>query len=192
MPPLFDMTPVRAAARRGQTSYRISRHRNPWPPLDRDDTDIALVAAVILRLGGRLRTGLRRTARAAGVDPDVVALLLLFSEANRWLRIVDVAELLGVDKGTASRLATRAEAAGLIDKRASVIDGREVACGLSAKGRDAVSACLDSLRPHAIDVLSPTNREWIAAARELLQPSERFDPRNPNWGWRAGVRAGMW
>jgi hypothetical protein len=69
---------------------------------------------------------LRRTTRELGVDPDVVALLLLFSEATRWLRIVDVAELLGIDNGTASRLA------------------------------------------------------------------ERFDPSHANWGWRAGVRAGMW
>ncbi len=80
---MCDMTPVRAPARRGKSSYRISRHRDPWPPLDRDDTDIALVAAVILRLSGRLRTALRRASRDLGVDPDVVALLLLFSEATR-------------------------------------------------------------------------------------------------------------
>ncbi len=65
-------------------------------------------------------------------------------------------------------------------------------CRLSVKGCGAVTACLDELRPRATEVLSPTNREWIAAARELLRPSDRFDPLTANWGWRAGVRAGMW
>jgi DNA-binding MarR family transcriptional regulator len=192
MSPLFDMTPVRVPARRGQASFGIARHRDPWPPRDRDDTDIALVAASILSASGRLRSRLRRTAREVGAELDVVMLLLLFSEATRWLQIVEVAELLGIDKGTASRLATRAEAAGLIDKLTSAIDGREVACRLSVAGRTAVTACLDLLRPHAIAVLRPTDREWVAEMRELLQPSARLDPSTHNSGWRAGVRTGMW
>jgi DNA-binding MarR family transcriptional regulator len=192
MVPLFDMTPVRVPARRGQASHRIAHTRDRWPPPDRDDTDIALVAATILRVSGRLRARLRRTARAVGVEPDVVALLLLFSEATNWLRVVDVAELLGIDKGTASRLATRAETAGLIDKHTSAIDGREVVCRLSIRGRAAVTACLDSLRPHAMEVLRPPDRAWIASVRDLLRPSERLDESPVIGGWRAGVRAGMW
>jgi DNA-binding MarR family transcriptional regulator len=104
---------------------------------------------------------------------------------------VDVGELLGVGKATASRLATRAEAAGLIDKLTSSIDGREVACRLSVAGRNAVTFCLDSLRPDAIAVLQPPDCEWIHDAQELLEPSLRFDLRTQNRGWRAGVRAGM-
>jgi DNA-binding MarR family transcriptional regulator len=189
----FETTPVRIPARRGKSSFLIRRPRlgNTWPPRDREPVDVALVAARILALSGRLRSRMRRAARDAGVELDVVSLLLLFSEATGWLRIIDVAEQLGVGRATASRLATRAEAAGLIDKLTNSIDGREVVCRLSVKGRSAVTLCLESLRPDAIAVLQPPDPEWIRDAQKLLEPSLRFDLRTQNWGWRAGVRAGM-
>jgi DNA-binding MarR family transcriptional regulator len=193
MSQLFETKPVRMPARRGRSSFPIVRSRpgEKWPPPDRESVDIALVAARVLAVSGRLHSRLRRTARRAGVEPGVVQLLLLYSESNRWLRIVDVAELLGIGTTTASRLATRAEAVGLIDKLTSSIDGREVACRLSVAGRSALTRCLESLRPDAIAVLGRADRAWIEAAQQVLEPSSRFDLRTQNWGWRAGVRAGM-
>jgi len=193
MKPAFDTKPVRIAARRGSASLPIKRVRfgEKWPPLDRDPADIALVAVRVLTVSGRLRSRMRRTARAAGVEADVVSLLLLFSESNRWLRVIDIAELLGVGRATASRLATRAEAAGLIDKLTNAVDGREVACRLSLAGQNAVTLCLDSLRADARAVLRPSDATWAARAQGLLQPSTRFDLRTQNWGWRAGRRVGM-
>jgi DNA-binding MarR family transcriptional regulator len=180
MSQLFETRPVRGRAR-----------HEPWPPTGRDPADVALVAARILIIGGRLRSRLHRAARRVGVEPDLVSLLLLFSESNRMLLISDVAEQLGVGRATASRLATRAEAAGLIDKLTSSVDGREVRCRLSVAGRTATTRCLGVLRPHAIAVLHRADREWVVAAQTLLQPSVRFDRRTGNFGWRAGVRAGM-
>ena len=187
---LFDTTPVRIPARRGMSSFPIERARlgTKWPPADRDTVDITLVAAEVLAVSGRLRSRLRRTARRAGVEPGVISLLLLFSESNRWLRIMDVAEQLGIGTTTASRLATRAEAAGLIDKLTNSVDGREVACRLSVAGRSALTRCLDSLRPDAIAVFGRADPEWIRAAQQLLQPSQKFDLRTQNFGWRASAR----
>jgi DNA-binding MarR family transcriptional regulator len=180
---------VRQPAPRGRSSARIARDREPWPPADRDPADIAVVAARILTVGGRLRSQIRGVARERGVPPDLVALLLLFAEKRGWLRIIDIADLLGIDKATASRLATRAETAGLIDKLTSSIDHREVACRLSVGGRNAVSAGLDSVRPHAKTVLRPPNAQRNADACALLEPSTRFTADTRNWGWRAVIRA---
>ena len=193
VPKPFETTPVRFPARRGFASRPIRRAtgNETWPPLDRDPHDIAVVAVRLLAANGRLRSMIRRAARRAEVEPDVVGLLLLFSETNGWLRIIDLAELLGVGRATASRLAVRAEAAGLIDKLTNSVDGREVACRLSLAGREAVTNCLELLRPDAIAVLRPPDAMWAGHALELLQPSTKFELRTQNWGWRAGHRAGM-
>lgn len=193
MTQLFEHAPVRTAARRGSPSrpIRRSRRAQPWPPADRDPVDAALVAVRLLKVSGRIRSRLRRVARAGGVEPDLLALLLLFAESNRMLRVIDIAELLGVGRASASRLATRAEAADLIDKLTSSIDGREVVCRLSLDGRVAVTRCLDSLRPIAARMLGNPDREWLQGAHDLLEPASRVDLQTRNWGWRAGVRVGM-
>ncbi len=134
---------------------------------------------------------MRRAARGEELAVDVVALLLLFAETRRSLRVLDIAELLGIDKGTASRLASRAEAAGLIDKRAVSIDFRQVSCALSVAGRDAATACLAWLRPHAVAVLGPGDHDWSVAIQTLLEPSTRPDGPKQNVGWRAGIRTGL-
>lgn len=165
--------------------------REKWPPPDRENVDIALVAVRILAVSGRLRAALKRAARSSEVQTDLVPLLMLFSESNRRLRIGDIAQQLGVSKATASRLATRAEAVGLIDKTITFIDGREVACRISVAGRLAITRCLDALRPHAVAALRPVDDSWITAALELLEPSTRLERATRNSGWRAGIRAGM-
>jgi DNA-binding MarR family transcriptional regulator len=134
--------------------------------------------------------GSRGSCNELGED-DLVSLLLLFSESNQVLDVSDIAEQLGVGRATASRLATKAEVAGLIDKVTNSVDRREVRCRLSVAGRTATTRCLGVLRPHAIAVLNRADREWVAAAQTLLLPSVRFDRRIGNFGWRAGVRAGM-
>jgi DNA-binding MarR family transcriptional regulator len=191
MTPPFDVTPVRPPARRGNSSIRIRRHHEPWPPIDRDPADLALVAARILRVSARLQSRMRRAARKEHVELDVLSLLLLFAETRRSLRVVDIAELLGMDKGTASRLASRADAAGLIDKRAVAIDHRLVACTLSVAGCDAATASLAWLHPHAAAVLRHGDHEWSRAVQTLLEPSTRPQGSNQQLGWRAAIRAGL-
>jgi len=194
MTPLFNATPVRARAGRGSSSFMIRRRRERWPPDERDEADLALVAAHIVTIGRRLRRHVGRIARAGEVPADLVELLLLFSAHGGLLRIVDIAELLGIDKGTASRVAARAEECGLIDKMPNPIDLREVDCRLSVAGAAAVDNCLEALRPYADEVLRPLFQRadcWASAAGYLSEAAVRVPEPTYISGWRAGYRAGM-
>jgi hypothetical protein len=73
----------------------------------------------------------------------------------------------------------RALSAGVVDKFATPIDGREVAVRLRYAGRAAVVRCLDAVRADAAVLL----RSGLAAP-QLRRTSE-------NAGHRAGVRVGM-
>ena len=149
-----------------------------WPRPDRDLDDVAVAAVRVLSAGGRITTRVHAVAKKHGVDPYLFRLLLLFIETNRPLTIGNVAELLGVSHSTASRVATRAHAAGLVDKFGNPIDGREVAVRITVPGRSAATRCLDALRSDDL--------------RELTDlPAYGCPVPNRNWGWRAGVRAGM-
>jgi DNA-binding MarR family transcriptional regulator len=169
MEPLFDIVPIRNRPPRGR---RLPLRRgpgwyDPWPPPDRDPNDVALVTARLLATAGRTETRLRRVARAHGVDWRVCRFLLLFAERKAPLRVVDVAENMGISHPTAGRLVTRALEAGLVDLiDLSVIDGREVSVTLTVAGRDATNRCLDVLRDHAgalTTQLEPPHRGWSGA-----------------------------
>jgi DNA-binding MarR family transcriptional regulator len=190
MEELFSAEPIRPPLRRGETTVPMRRagKDDVWPPPDREAGDVAVVAARLLATSGRLETKLRRVARQHGVDPQLVRMQLLFAESKRPLRIGNVAELLGVSHTTASRVASRAQAAGLIDKFASAIDGREVTVRITAPGRSAVTRCLDAIRADAAEVLGPRAGEKLL---ERLGPAPYLRSTSDNAGWRAGVRAGM-
>ena len=165
-----------------------------WPPRERDPNDAAVVAARLLAVGGRLETRLRSIARAHAADRYVMRLLLLFAEANRPLRIGNVADLLGVSHSTASRVASEAHAAGLVDKFDSPMDQRETVIRLTVPGRSAVTNCLDALRPDAADVLRCQNatnsHPHGTALLTMLGSPPHHSATSENHGWRAGVRAG--
>jgi DNA-binding MarR family transcriptional regulator len=177
---LFSAEPVRLPARRGQRTMPMRRapRGDCWPPHDRDPNDVALVAARLLVASGRLGHRLNATARKYDVDPYVFRLLLLFAEHDRELRIGNIAELLNVSQATATRVAARAYAAGLVDKFTSPIDGREVDVGLSYPGRAAVGRCLDAIRSDASEVLG-------------LGPLPTHSHTSEGAGHRAGIRAGL-
>lgn len=166
-----------------------------WPRPDGDPADVAVVASRLLVASGRITTRLRSIARTRGVDPLVVRFLLLFAESNRPLRIGNVAELLGVSHTTAGRAATRAQAAGLVDKFASESDGREVIVRITVAGRVAVVRCLDTLRADAAEACGLPRTATIhprgAELMKLLGPPPQHRTTSENSGWRAGVRAGM-
>jgi DNA-binding MarR family transcriptional regulator len=195
---LFSADPIRPAARRGEPDVPVRRAapNDPWPPRDRDPADVAVVATRVLIASGRIRTRLRAIARSHGADPQLLALLLLFAESNRPLRIGNVAELLGVSHTTASRAAARAQAAGLVDKLATPIDGREVTIRISLLGRAAITRCLAALRPEAAKTFG-LPAHTIAHPRAgdltaLLGGPPYLERASENPGWRAGVLAGMW
>jgi DNA-binding MarR family transcriptional regulator len=194
---LFSSEPIRPPARRGERTVPMRRApaTESWPPPDRDPADVAVVAARLLSASGRIGSRLHATAREHQVDPYLLRLLLLFAESNQPLRIGNVAELLAVSHATASRAAKRAQAAGLVDKFASSIDGREVIVRLTHSGRAAVTRCLDALRADAAEVLGLGKTAKIhprgADLSALLGPPPYLRRTSENAGWRAGVRAGM-
>ena len=142
----------------------------PWPQPDRDPADVAVVASRLLVASGRLDTRVRSIARDHRVDLQLVRLLLLFAESNRPLRIGNVAELLGVSHATASRAAARAQAAGLVDKFPTAIDGREVTVRITVAGRTAVTRCLDALRSDAATVLGLCSSATVhPRGKDLIQ-----------------------
>jgi DNA-binding MarR family transcriptional regulator len=197
MDTLFSAEPIRPRAVRGQPALAMPRAKRDdiWPRRDRDPADVAVVASRLLVASGRINTRLRALARSHAVDPQLFRLLLLFAESNRPLRIGNVAELLGVSRTTAGRAATRAQAAGLIDKFATSIDGREVIVRITVSGRVAVTRCLDAIRADAAEVLglarSATAHPRGADLKQLLGAPPSLHRTSENWGWRAGVRAGM-
>lgn len=155
-----------------------------------------MVATRLLVASGRLTTRLRALAREHSLDPQILRLLLLFAESDRPLRIGNAAEYLGVSHTTASRAATRAHAAGLIDKFATVIDRREVIIRITVDGRAAVTRCLDALRADAAVTLALPGAAAVhpraAELMGLLGPAPCHNYTSDHPGWRAGVRIGMW
>ena len=199
MDELFGIEPIRPRARRGVRTVPMRRpaDHDLWPRRDRDPSDVAILANRVLVLGERVFEGrLRVVARRHGVDPYIVRLLLLFAESNRPLRIGNVAELLGVSHPTASRAATRAHAAGLVDKfdYHDSTDERSRS-RLTVAGRAAVVRCLDALRAEAAELLGLPRTATVhsrgAELAELLGPLPYLERTSDNAGWRAGVRAGM-
>jgi DNA-binding MarR family transcriptional regulator len=151
MDPLFDTSPIRSRTPRRERAVAILGRRwyEPWPPIDRDTNDVAVAASRLLATAGRLQTRLRRIARRHGVDPRFLRFLLLFAETKSPLRVIDVADNLGVSDSTASRIVGRALDAGLVDRINGPVDGREVAVRLAVAGRDATLRCLDAIRADA-------------------------------------------
>jgi DNA-binding MarR family transcriptional regulator len=194
---LFDTGPIRPVARRGERTVPMCRTtiNDVWPPRDRDPSDVAVIATRVLVASGRFRTRLHATAREHGVDPQIISLLLLFAASKRPLRIGNVADLLGISHTTASRTAQRAQAAGLVDKFSSPVDGREVTIRITMRGRAAVIRCLDALRPHAAAALglavTTTVHPRATDLTALLGPPPFLERTSENAGWRAGVRIGM-
>jgi DNA-binding MarR family transcriptional regulator len=197
MPELFRAQPIRPPAQRGVRSMPMRRpaRDDVWPRPTREPGDVAIIASRLLVAAGRLSTRVRTVARRHDVDPQLVRLLLLFAESDRPLRIGNIAEFMGVSHPTASRAATRAHAAGLIDKFATSIDGREVTVRITAEGRAAVSRCLDALRTDASEVFGLTNTATVHPRAhdlcDLLGPAPAHQYTSDNFGWRAGVRVGM-
>jgi DNA-binding transcriptional ArsR family regulator len=72
---------------------------------------------------GRTGSALRRSVRAAGIDPRLARLVLLFYRRDSF-RVADVAWSLNISPSTASRWLDRAEQAGLVDKQYDNFDRR--------------------------------------------------------------------
>jgi len=128
-------------------SNEASRARRRQQPPETVD---ALVEAA------KTGSALRRRLVAAGIDPKLARLVLLFY-GRRELRVADVAWMLGVSASTACRLLDRAERTGLVDKMYHQIDRRGTWARLTSRGVDlrvrverALAALPSSERPRGI------------------------------------------
>ena len=112
-------------------------------------------------------SALRRRLVAAGIDPKIARLVLLFY-GRRELRVADVAWLLGVSPSTACRLLDRAERTGLVDKMYYSFDRRGTWVRLTSRGVDlrarverALGALRSTERPRGVAYgIRATTRDW--------------------------------
>jgi DNA-binding MarR family transcriptional regulator len=141
-------------------------------PGDADDID-ALTEA----LAGVSRTLMGVTARSLGaVDVEVTlvqfrALVVLRTAGSRNLG--QMADALGIQSSSMSRLGDRLFAKGLIDRRTSPTDRREVALALTLEGRRMVDRVLQRRRREIAkivsDIPSPQRRVLIDALRRFSE-----------------------
>ena len=139
-------------------SNEASRARGRQQPPEVVD---ALVEAA--KTGSALRRGLV----AAGIDPKLARLVLLFYGRDE-LRVADVAWMLAVSPSTACRLLDRAERIGLVDKMYHHIDRRGTWARLTRCGVDlrlrvelALAALPTTERPRGIAYgIRATTWDW--------------------------------
>lgn len=100
------------------------------------------------RIANLLRTGVRRTGLASGLQPVQLEALHYLSRCNRYSNTpVTVAEFLGLTKGTVSQTLGVLEANRLIEKQADPKDRRVVHLVLTALGERVVA---ESIPPQVL------------------------------------------
>lgn len=101
-----------------------------------------------------------QAARHAGLTPQRQLLLLMIKGApggDERATVTDLAERMKLAQNTVTELVARAEAIGLIEREASLVDGRVVHLGLTDEGERRLAATVAELRAdreNLIDVLS--------------------------------------
>ncbi|MBS0297795.1 MAG: MarR family transcriptional regulator [Proteobacteria bacterium] len=131
------------------------------------DSDAALLARAVLRLGRRLR--------AERPDPSVtLAALALLSTLHRLgpMTAARLAEAERLQPQSLSRLLPKLEQAGLILRDPGPLDRRTLVLSITPQGRKALSGDIRARRAwleRAMrDTLSPEERAQLMAAAELM------------------------
>jgi DNA-binding MarR family transcriptional regulator len=115
------------------------------------------------RIANLIRTDVRKTGVAKGLQPVQLEALHYLSRCNRYSNTpVAVADYLGLTKGTVSQTLGVLESSGLIKKEADLNDRRVVHLALTDEGSRVVS---DAIPPNilksAVDGLSESSRNEI-------------------------------
>lgn len=129
----------------------------------------------------RALVGIAAASVAEVEDEVTVPHLRILVMVDTWgpLNLAAVAEALGVNPSNASRAADRLIKAGLLDRRDSPTDrrnlnltltkaGKALVDRVSAHRREAISAVLDRMTPEDRDSLAAALRRFAAAAGEPL------------------------
>ncbi|WP_434150600.1 MarR family winged helix-turn-helix transcriptional regulator [Methylocaldum gracile subsp. desertum] len=117
------------------------------------------------RIANLIRTDVRKTGVAKGLQPVQLEALHYLSRCNRYSNTpVAVADYLGLTKGTVSQTLGVLESSGFIEKQADLNDRRVVHLNLTVDGARVVS---DAIPPNilksAVEGLSETSRNEITA-----------------------------
>jgi DNA-binding MarR family transcriptional regulator len=108
-------------------------------------------AIAVAEFRAALRTFLRLTekkARRNGLTPQRYQLLLMVKGApdgSETLAVTDLADRLQIAQSTATELVTRAEDAGLVQRKSSPKDGRVALVRLTPAGEDRLALCFRDL-----------------------------------------------
>ena len=110
---------------------------------------------LVERLGNLIRTELRRTGAAAGLQPVHVQAMTFLNQVNRFSNTPQaLAEYLGLTKGTVSQSLLLLDRRGLIERYQDDVDRRVVRLRLSQQGEELLAEIL------------PTG-VWQAATRNI-------------------------
>jgi DNA-binding MarR family transcriptional regulator len=156
-------------------------------PAGRVDED----AVRALMLASRAFVGL--TARSlAGIDGDVTlpqfrALVVLAVQGS--LRSIDIAEELGVNPSTGTRMCDRLVRKGLVRRARSASDRRVVRLRLTRAGHDIVEQVMDRRRAELERLVAATADLWQPVVTQALTAFARAagEPDEQDWwlGWTA-------
>ena len=156
----------RPSSRRGQPKVYLLEHLSNEASRERRLQQSPEIVGALVE-AAKTGSALRRRLIAAGIDPKLARLALLFY-GRQEIRVGDVAWMLGVSPSTASRLLDRAERAGLVDKLYHRIDRRGTWARLTRAGVDrrasvelALAAVRSNERPRGLAYgIRSTTWDW--------------------------------
>jgi DNA-binding MarR family transcriptional regulator len=133
------------------------------------------LATELLGTISAIRRIARRAARLVWQDeplPPAQSELLRLAANQPGLSVADAARELRLAPNTVSTLVGRLTAAGLLDRARAVSDGRSVRLSVTEAARRRIAGWRDlraELGARALDQLSPSDRDTLAAALPALQ-----------------------
>jgi DNA-binding MarR family transcriptional regulator len=117
------------------------------------------------------------TGRASGLTPTKLRALDIVAEGN--VRVGELADRVGIDDTTATRLVDRLEATGLVDRRQLPSDRRVTVVGLTAEGLALVAQVAKRRQRFFADVLAALEpAEQIELVRLTAKAAESLRTRS--------------
>ncbi|WP_040586996.1 MarR family transcriptional regulator [Allomesorhizobium alhagi] len=135
--------------------------------MDSDDRTNNLLGALVVALGDAMRTNVE-SASGHGVTA-AAALATAFAFPGR--SVDHLRQIVGLSAAGTTRLVDKLQADGLIERRASLADGRSRAVTLTKAGSKSADAVLEARRTvyaHALAVLSARDRKQLARMLDAM------------------------
>ncbi|MGI8332449.1 MarR family winged helix-turn-helix transcriptional regulator [Actinomadura scrupuli] len=135
--------------------------------METEDTTGQL-AELVLRAARRMRRSQAGRLAPLGLTPAQSRALRVISRADEPLRMVDLAERLGVVPRSVTTLVDALETAGLVRRAADPANRRSTLIRLTDRGRDLRADLQQARREAAEDLFAPLSEPQRVALRELL------------------------